>query len=76
MNTLKTFCAAALPACIALIAAPVLAQNTTSLTHTLVLEDLDSTNGTRVNGFRCKIQMLSDGDVVKIGATQFRFDAS
>lgn len=41
-----------------------------------VLEDLDSTNGTRVNGFRTKLQILSDGDVVTIGATQFRFDAS
>ena len=41
-----------------------------------VLEDLDSTNGTRVNGFRTKLQILSDGDVVTIGATQFKFDAS
>ncbi len=41
-----------------------------------VLEDLESTNGTRVNGFRAKLQILSDGDLVTIGATQFRFDAS
>lgn len=41
-----------------------------------VLEDLGSTNGTRVNGFRTTAQLLSDGDVVKIGATEFRFYAS
>ena len=41
-----------------------------------ILEDLGSTNGTRVNGFRTTAQILSDGDLVTIGATQFRFDAS
>ena len=41
-----------------------------------VLEDLGSTNGTRVNGFRASAQILSDGDKVTIGATEFRFDAS
>lgn len=41
-----------------------------------VVEDLGSTNGTRVNGFRASAQILSDGDKVKIGATEFRFDAS
>ena len=40
-----------------------------------VLEDLGSTNGTRVNGFRTSAQILSDGDSVTIGATQFRFEA-
>ena len=41
-----------------------------------VIEDLDSTNGTRINGFRTKVQILTDSDLVTIGATQFRFDAS
>lgn len=41
-----------------------------------IIEDLGSTNGTRVNGFRAAAQILSDGDLVTIGATQFRFDAS
>lgn len=41
-----------------------------------VLEDLGSTNGTRVNGFRTSAQILSDGDSVTIGATEFRFEAS
>jgi len=41
-----------------------------------IVEDLDSTNGTRVNGFRVAAQHLSDGDHVSIGATTFLFDAS
>ncbi len=41
-----------------------------------LIEDLDSTNGTRVNGFRSAAQLLSDGDQVMIGGTGFRFDAS
>ena len=41
-----------------------------------VVEDLGSTNGTRVNGFRTRAQILLDGDVVTIGATRFRFEAS
>jgi len=41
-----------------------------------IVEDLNSTNGTRVNGFRTSAQLLLDGDQVTIGATQFRFEAS
>ncbi len=41
-----------------------------------IVEDLDSTNGTRVNGFRTSAQLLLDGDHVLIGATDFTFDAS
>lgn len=41
-----------------------------------MVEDLGSTNGTRVNGFRTSAQLLSDGDQVTIGGTAFRFDAS
>ena len=41
-----------------------------------VVEDLGSTNGTRVNGFRTSAQILLDGYAVTIGATQFRFEAS
>lgn len=41
-----------------------------------IVEDLGSTNGTRVNGFRTAAQLLLDGDHVTIGATQFTFDAS
>lgn len=41
-----------------------------------VIEDLGSTNGTRVNGFRSSVQLLTDGDHVTVGATTFLFDAS
>jgi predicted nucleic acid-binding Zn-ribbon protein len=40
--------------------------------HTIV-EDLNSTNGVRVNGRRVTRQQLKDGDVVLIGKTRFRF---
>ena len=41
-----------------------------------IVEDLGSTNGTRVNGFRSAAQLLLDGDQVAIGATVFTFEAS
>jgi hypothetical protein len=39
------------------------------------VEDLDSTNGTWVNGQRAQRQTLSDGDVVTIGATRLIYHA-
>ncbi|MFT7476655.1 MAG: pSer/pThr/pTyr-binding forkhead associated (FHA) protein, partial [Verrucomicrobiales bacterium] len=41
-----------------------------------IVEDLGSTNGTRINGFRTAAQLLVDGDQMTIGATRFTFDAS
>ena len=41
-----------------------------------LLVDLQSTNGTRVNGTNVSEHMLADGDVIAIGATEFRFEAS
>lgn len=41
-----------------------------------ILEDLSSTNGTRVNGFRVSAQLLTHGDKISIGSTHFAFDAS
>ena len=41
-----------------------------------MVEDLGSTNGTRVNGFRTSAQLLGDGDQITIGGTGFTFDAS
>jgi pSer/pThr/pTyr-binding forkhead associated (FHA) protein len=38
-----------------------------------VVEDLGSTNGTRVNGKRVSRHVLSDGDVVGIGTTDLLF---
>ena len=37
------------------------------------IEDLQSTNGTKVNGKRVRSADLSDGDEVLIGQTLFRF---
>jgi FHA domain-containing protein len=41
-----------------------------------VLVDLDSTNGTRVNGARAKRRELADGDEITVGATTVRFEMS
>jgi pSer/pThr/pTyr-binding forkhead associated (FHA) protein len=37
------------------------------------IEDLQSTNGTRVNGKRVRSAMLADGDEIQVGHTRFRF---
>jgi pSer/pThr/pTyr-binding forkhead associated (FHA) protein len=39
-----------------------------------VIEDLQSTNGTKVNGVRVRSTPLVEGDEVQIGETLFRFD--
>ncbi len=41
-----------------------------------VLVDLNSTNGTRVNGATVKERPLNDGDEITVGATKLRFEAS
>jgi nucleotide-binding universal stress UspA family protein len=41
-----------------------------------MLVDLQSTNGTRVNGTNVGEHILVDGDRIAIGATEFRFEAS
>lgn len=38
--------------------------------------DLDSTNGTRVNGAGVKERRLADGDTITVGTTTIRFEAS
>jgi pSer/pThr/pTyr-binding forkhead associated (FHA) protein len=38
-----------------------------------VLEDLQSTNGTKVNGKRVRSATLVDGDEIEVGHTRFRF---
>ena len=42
----------------------------------IVVVDLGSTNGTRVNGAGIKERVLADGDVITVGATEMRFEAS
>jgi hypothetical protein len=41
-----------------------------------VIVDLNSTNGTRVNGVRVQEQDLNDGDELSFGNTRMRFEAS
>ncbi|MAG29487.1 MAG: hypothetical protein CL908_01180 [Deltaproteobacteria bacterium] len=38
-----------------------------------LIEDLQSTNGTKVNGKRVRSAPLSEGDEIQIGQTLFRF---
>ncbi len=38
-----------------------------------IVKDLDSRNGTRLNGQPVKTAKLNEGDVVQVGETQFRF---
>ena len=40
---------------------------------TYVVEDLQSTNGTKVNGKRVRSSLLADGDDLQIGHTHFQF---
>jgi hypothetical protein len=41
-----------------------------------VVVDLGSTNGTRVNGATVNERKLTDGDVIAVGTTRLRFEAS
>jgi pSer/pThr/pTyr-binding forkhead associated (FHA) protein len=38
-----------------------------------VIEDLQSTNGTKINGKRIRSQALAPGDEIQIGHTRFEF---
>ena len=42
-------------------------------THGYVIEDLQSTNGTKVNGKRVRSAELHPGDAIEIGHTRFLF---
>jgi pSer/pThr/pTyr-binding forkhead associated (FHA) protein len=42
----------------------------------IIVVDLGSTNGTRVNGAGVKERALADGDVITVGASKLRFEAS
>jgi pSer/pThr/pTyr-binding forkhead associated (FHA) protein len=38
------------------------------------IEDLQSTNGTKVNGKRVRSAVLAAGDTIEVGHTKFRFE--
>lgn len=42
----------------------------------VVVSDLQSTNGTRVNGMPVRERVLEDGDEIMVGSTPVRFEAS
>jgi pSer/pThr/pTyr-binding forkhead associated (FHA) protein len=42
--------------------------------QTFTIEDLQSTNGTKVNGKRVRSAELAHGDTIEVGHTRFRFD--
>jgi pSer/pThr/pTyr-binding forkhead associated (FHA) protein len=42
----------------------------------IVVVDLESTNGTRVNGAAIQERKLVDGDEILIGTTSLRFETS
>lgn len=44
--------------------------------HDIVIVDLDSLNGTKVNGAGVRQQRLNDGDEITLGASRLRFEAS
>ena len=44
-----------------------------SETDEFSIEDLQSTNGTKVNGKRVRSATLSEGDEIQVGHTRFRF---
>ncbi len=43
--------------------------------HEAIIEDLNSTNGVIVNGRKVTRQLLTDGDILIIGETEFRYAA-
>ncbi|MDH5408169.1 MAG: FHA domain-containing protein [Gammaproteobacteria bacterium] len=42
--------------------------------HDVYIEDLNSTNGTKVNGRDVQKELLKNGDIVQVGKHQFTFD--
>ena len=43
-------------------------------TRSFTIEDLQSTNGTKVNGKRVRSAVLANGDAIEVGHTRFRFE--
>lgn len=62
----------------------IISENIVSRRHALiykqgnnfVIEDLKSTNGTFVNGYKVTSYILKNGDIIKIGNTKFQFSLS
>lgn len=39
----------------------------------VIVRDLESRNGTKVNGEEIKTKVLAEGDIIQVGQTRFRF---
>lgn len=68
-----------LPECTVMIADPNASRRHAELRrmgNDVVILDLDSTNGTRVNNVSVHDRILEDGDVILIGTTTLRYEAS
>ncbi len=68
-----------LPECAVVIGDPNVSRRHAELRRRgseVVLVDLGSTNGTRVNGAPTKERRLADGDEITVGTTTLRFEAS
>jgi Protein of unknown function (DUF3662)/FHA domain len=68
-----------LPECAVVISDPNASRRHAELRRTgneVVLVDLNSTNGTRINGATVRERTLADGDEITIGTTTLRFETS
>jgi pSer/pThr/pTyr-binding forkhead associated (FHA) protein len=68
-----------LPECDIVVSDPKASRRHTEIRpagNGFLLVDLQSTNGTRVNGAPVGEHILVDGDRIGVGATEFRFEAS
>jgi hypothetical protein len=65
------------PDCDLVLSDPTVSKHHFELRHQgadVVLVDLGSTNGTRVNDFLVRDRVLADGDRIQVGATVLRFE--
>ena len=68
-----------LPDCIIVLTDPQVSRHHAEIRRTergILVADLDSMNGTIVNGVRVREWLLNDGDVITVGATSIRYEES
>lgn len=68
-----------LPECAIVLSDPNVSRRHAQVTRQgsdVVLADLQSTNGTRVNGVPVRERVLNDGDEITVGTTSIRYEAS
>jgi hypothetical protein len=68
-----------LPECAVVLSDPNVSRRHAQITRQgadVVLADLQSTNGTRVNGVPVRERVLNDGDEITVGTTSIRYEAS